>query len=138
MHYEDSYNESPLWNRIAIVALTLMAAAYLFAVISPAVSSAGADDQVALREDGSGDMVASHDDDDDDDDSGPGSDDSGPGSDGTGQRSIGSESANTHTGTTRGTGVSHSVSDSGNSASANTGTGTTHGTGQSHSVSNSS
>ena len=45
MHYEDTYNESPLWNRIAIVALTLMAAAYLFAVISPAVSSAGADDQ---------------------------------------------------------------------------------------------
>ena len=133
MHYEDHHNESPLWNRIAIVALALMAAAYLFAVISPAVSSAGADDQVALREDGSGDLVASQDDDDDDDD-----DDTEQGSDGTGQRSIGSESANTHTGTTRGTGVSQSVSDSGNSASANTGTGTTRGTGQSHSVSNSS
>ena len=135
MHSEEHYNESPLWNRIAIVALALMAAAYLFAAISPAVSSAGADDQLALREDGSGDMVASKDDDGDGDDDG---DDTEQGSDGTGQRSIGSHSANTHTGTTHGTGVSHSVSDSGNSASANTGTGTTHGTGQSHSVSNSS
>jgi hypothetical protein len=135
MNSEEQYNESPLWNRLAIVALALMAAAYLFAAISPAVSSAGADDQLALRDDGSGDVVASHDDDDDGDDDG---DDTEQGSDGTGQHSIGSHSANTHTGTTHGTGVSHSVSDSGNSASANTGTGTTHGTGQSHSVSNSS
>jgi hypothetical protein len=132
MHYEDQHNESTLWNRIAVVALALMAAAYLFAAISPAVSSAGADDQVAVRDGGSGDLVASQEDDDDN------GDDDDQGSDGTGQPSIGSNSANTHTGTTRGTGVSHSVSDSGNSASANTGTGTTQGTGQSHSVSNSS
>ncbi|MEK6273184.1 MAG: hypothetical protein AABM42_11145 [Actinomycetota bacterium] len=135
MHYEDSYIESTLWNRIGIVALTLMAAAFLFAVISPVVSSAGADDSVAgLREDGSGNLIASEDDDDDDD---QGSDDTA-GSDGTGQPSLGSNSGNTATGTTRGTGVSHSVSDSGDSASANTATGTTRGTGPSHSVSNSS
>ncbi len=129
MHYEDSYIESTLWNRIGIVVGALMAAAFLFAVISPVVSTAGADDSVAgVRDDGSGDLIASEDEDEDGDPDV---------SDGTGQASIGSFSGNTATGTTAGTGVSQSVSDSGN-ASANTATGTTQGTGQSHSVSNSS
>lgn len=131
MHYEDSYVESTLWNRISMVIGALMAAAFLFAVISPVVSSAGADDSVAgVRDDGSGDLIASEDDDDDDDDQG---------TDNTGQPSIGSNSGNTATGTTVGTGLSQSVSDSGQGdASANTATGTTQGTGLSHSVSNSS
>lgn len=131
MHYEDSYNiESMLWNRISIVIGALMAAAFLFAAISPFVASAGADDSVAgVRDDGSGDLIASEDDDDDDGDD--------QGTDDTGQPSIGSNSGNTATGTTVGTGVSQSVSDS-DSASANTATGTTQGTGLSHSVSNSS
>ena len=129
MHYEDTYDVSGLWNRISIAALTLMAAAFMFAVISPAFASA--DDSVdGVRDDGSGDLVANEDEDDDDDD-----DDI---SSGTGQESIGSESGNTATGTTAGTGVSQSVSDSGDSASANTATGTTQGTGASQSVSNSS
>lgn len=129
MHYEDTYSESTLWNRISIAALTLMAAAFLFAAISPVFASA--DDSVdGVRDDGSGDLVANEDEDDDDDD-----DDI---SSGTGQPSIGSESGNTATGTTAGTGVSQSVSDSGDSASANTATGTTQGTGASQSVSNSS
>lgn len=127
MHYEDTYDESALWNRISIAALTLMAAAFLFAVISPVFASA--DDSAGVRDDGSGELIASEDEDDDDDDEG---------SDGTGQPSIGSESGNTATGTTAGTGVSQSVSDSGDSASANTATGTTQGTGASQSVSNSS
>ena len=130
MHYEDTYDESALWNRISIVALTLMAAAFMFAVISPVFASA--DESVdGVRDDGSGDLVANEDEDDDD----QGDDDI---SSGTGQPSIGSESANTATGTTAGTGVSNSISDSGNDASANTATGTTQGTGVSHSVSNSS
>ncbi|MGI9019299.1 MAG: hypothetical protein ACR2G3_01140 [Solirubrobacterales bacterium] len=126
MHYEDTYNQSTIWNRISIAALTLMAAAFLFAVISPVFASA--DDSAGVRDDGAGELIASEEDDDDDD----------QGSDGTGQPSIGSESGNTATGTTAGTGVSQSVSDSGDSASANTATGTTQGTGASQSVSNSS
>ena len=127
MHYEDTYDQSALWNRISIAALTLMAAAFMFAVISPVFASAK-DSVSGVRDDGSGDLVANEDEDDDDDDV----------SSGTGQPSIGSESANTATGTTKGTGVSQSVSDSGDAASANTATGTTRGTGMSHSVSNSS
>ena len=129
MHYEETYDESALWRRISIAALTLMAAAFVFAVISPVFASAD-DSVLGIRDDDSGDVVSNQDDDDDDDD-----DDQG--SDGTGQPSIGSESGNTATGTTAGTGASQSVSDSGD-ASANTATGTTQGTGASHSVSNSS
>ena len=128
MNYEDTYSESALWNRISLIALTLMAAAFLFALISP-IASAGGDDSVAgLRGDGGGDAVTSEDEDDGDDDQG---------TDDTGQPSIGSNSGNTATGTTAGTGVSQSVSESGD-RSANTATGTTQGTGPSHSVSNSS
>ncbi len=130
MHYEDTYDESALWNRISIVALTLMAAAFMFAVISPVFASA--DDVAGVRDDDQGDLISNEDDDDDD----QGDDDQG--TDGTGQPSIGSQSANTATGTTKGTGVSNSVSNS-SDKSANTATGTTQGTGASNnSVSNSS
>ncbi len=132
MHYEDTYDESALWNRISIAALTLMAAAFMFAIISPVFASAY-DSVDGVRDDGSGDLVANEEEE-DGEDGDNGDDDI---SSGTGQPSIGSFSGNTATGTTAGTGVSQSVSDS-SDESANTATGTTRGTGASHSVSNSS
>jgi len=132
MHYEDTYDEGALWRRISIAALTLMAAAFMFAVISPVFASADEDSVSGVRDDGSGDLISNEEENGEDGD--VGDDDV---SDGTGQPSIGSASANTATGTTAGTGVSNSISNS-SDRSANTATGTTQGTGVSHSVSNSS
>jgi hypothetical protein len=136
---------SPLANRIGVGAVLLLLAAFALGTMWALMAPAGADAQLAGKRDDDVREVAFIDDDDDDDDDrmgkathGTGSNDSrNSGTGNSGSRSIGSHSANTRTGTTRGTGVSRSVSNS-SDRSANTRTGTTRGTGPSRSVSNSS
>lgn len=142
-----------IWDRVGVAAVGLLIVAFAFLAMSPLIAAAGAEDSVAARNDGdSNELVAVADDEDDelddlsivsdgttddavtdDDDASDDGTDTGD----SGAPSIGSFSANTATGTTRGTGISQSVSDSGD-ASANTATGTTRGTGGSNSVSASS
>jgi hypothetical protein len=120
---------SVLWNRIGFVGVLFLLVAFVLGFMGPTLTSAGADELVGKRDDGVHELVAGGDDEDDDDGDGA--------TEGTGEPSIGSNSGNTATGTTKGTGKSHSVSDT-SEQSKNTKTGTTKGTGPSHSVSNSS
>ena len=128
MPYEESAPEATTWDRIGPAFVAMLLAAFMLTLLSPMIASAGADELSATRDDGSGELLASEEEDDDEDDD--------PGSE-SGQASIGSFSGNTATGTTAGTGLSKSVSESGD-ASAQTATGSTRGTGASQSVSNSS
>jgi len=114
--------ERTAWDRIGISAVVLLLAAFVLSMVGPLVSSVGAEDRVAgNRDDKAVEVVAVEDDDDDDgrDRSGGGSNSSG-GNSGAADNSKNSKSANTRTGTTRGTGPSNSVSNS-SSRSANTG-----------------
>jgi len=124
----DEAQERTLWDRIGIAAVLLLVAAFLLGTMAPLMSSAGAD-LTGKRDDDSRELVAVEDDDDDDDALGKGSRSGGD--------TSRSHSANTKTGTTKGTGPSKTVSNS-SDRSANTKTGTTRGTGPSRSVSNSS
>jgi hypothetical protein len=142
------HTETTSWDRAGIAAVILLVACLALSAMTPLVSSAGAEDSIAgTRDDGAPEVIAVGDDDDDDDDDGT-NDDTNGGDNGTaegdtrgdsnsGSASIGTNSANTNTGSTRGTGVSRSVSNS-RDRRANTATGTTRGTGKSNSVSNSS
>ena len=136
------------WDRAGIAAVILLLAAFVLGAMTPLATTAGADDSVsATRDDDSRELVGVEDDDDDDDgtDGGAGTNGGSNGSlegdtrsdSNSGEPSIGTNSANTKTGSTRGTGVSKSVSNS-SGKSKNTKTGTTRGTGKSKSVSNSS
>jgi hypothetical protein len=121
-----------LANRIGLAGVVCLLAAFVLSAVTVllAPTPAGAE-VVAVRDDDARDVaVVAGDDDDDDDDEMTDDTDSG-------SRSIGSHSRNTRTGTTNGTGVSRSISNSSDS-SRNTKTGTTRGTGKSRSVSNSS
>jgi hypothetical protein len=124
---------SPIANRLGIGAVLLLIGAFVLSAMFVFLAPLGADAQVAGKRDDDVREVAFISDDDDDDDATGNS----RGGTNSGSRSIGSNSANTRTGTTRGTGVSRSVSNS-SDRSANTRTGTTRGTGPSRSVSNSS
>jgi hypothetical protein len=123
-----------LGNRVGIGLVLMLVAAFalsaMFALLTPI--GAGADVSGNRDEDVREVAHVSDDDDDDDGDSGNGNSESNSGS-----QSIGSMSANTNTGSTGGTGVSRSVSNS-SGGSVDTRTGTTQGTGASRSVSNSS
>jgi hypothetical protein len=113
------------------VVMCLLAAFTLTAlgtIIAPAFASG---DLAAVRDDDPQQLVAVSQDPDDDDD------DATTRATRSGSRSIGSHSGDTRTGTTRGTGISRSVSNS-STRSRNTKTGTTRGTGASRSISNSS
>ena len=129
---------TPIANRVGIAAILCLIAALALTGLMITLPSSAEGEIAAVRDD-DGKSVAAVQDDDDDDDEGDTesrtrtrsvSRDSG-------SRSIGSNSAVTRTGTTRGTGVSRTVSNS-RDRSANTRTGTTRGTGPSRSVSNSS
>lgn len=127
---------SSIANRIGIGAVLLLLAAFMLGTMSVFLAPAGADSQVTgNRDDDVREVAYVSDDDDDDDGNSNGNSNSATGN--SGSRSIGSNSANTKTGTTRGTGISRSVSNS-SGKSADTRTGTTRGTGPSRSVSNSS
>jgi hypothetical protein len=138
---------SPIANRIGIVAVVLLIAAFVLGTMWVFLAPAGADAQLtANRDDDAGDVVLVS----DEDDGGGGSGDDGDNGNptgngnptangtGTGEPSIGTHSANTHTGTTAGTGISQTVSNTNDDRSANTHTGTTQGTGPSQTVSNTS
>jgi hypothetical protein len=131
-------NSAPTtWDRVGWVAVVLLLVAFVFAALTPLISVAGGSEQMtAMRDDDASGLVAVQDDDDDDDDTKSRTRTRSVSRD-SGSRSIGTNSGNTRTGTTRGTGVSRSVSNS-SDRSANTKTGTTRGTGPSRSVSNSS
>src|SRR5919106_145592 len=117
-----NHTETTAWDRVGIAAVVLMLGALVVTAMTPLASSAGAEDSIAgTRDDSPPEVVAVGDDDDDDDDDG----------------GTGSNSGGTGTGTTHGTGVSKTVSNS-SDRSAHTATGTTRGTGKSNSVSNSS
>ncbi len=68
MPYEDSRSENTLWSWIGLATVALLLVAFAFAAFSPLISSAGAVDLVAARDDGSGDVGAAEDEDDDEDD----------------------------------------------------------------------
>ena len=88
-------------DRIIVAAVTLLLAAFAFGSISMLVSPALADDSVAKRDDGRAELVAGDDDDDDD---------TGTNGDNTGTNGGDTSNSNSKTGTTRGTGQSHSKS----------------------------
>ena len=129
-----------VWDRLGIAAVVLLIAAFTFGAMSALATAANAGDELSgKRDDDARELVAVGDDDDDDGDSnGTNGSTGSKGSGDSGSRSIGSNSANTRTGTTNGTGVSRSASNS-SDRSKNTQTGTTQGTGGSRaSISNSS
>jgi hypothetical protein len=123
---------TPALNRIGLAAIACMIAALALSGLLIVLPAAANGDLAAVRDDDGKAVVAQEDDDDDDDD-----DTETPTRTRSGSRSIGSNSGNTRTGTTRGTGPSRTVSDT-SDRSKNTRTGTTRGTGPSRSVSNSS
>jgi hypothetical protein len=121
-------------NRLGVSLVGCLLAAFTLTALGVFLAPAfGAGDLSAVRDDDARQLVAVQDPDDDDDDD----DDEPTTRTRSGSRSIGSHSGDTPTGTTNGTGISRSVSDSGD-RSKNTKTGTTRGTGPSRSVSNSS
>ena len=124
-------------NRLGLAAVVCLLAAFVLSTMPVWVASASSasGDVSGVRDDNARDVAAVSDDDDDDDDDD--TDDGNSGDSNSGSRSYGSRSGGTGTGTTRGTGVSKSISNS-SGASKNTATGMTRGTGQSRSVSNSS
>jgi hypothetical protein len=137
---------SRLASRLGAAAVVLLIAAFALSAMAVLLAPSGADAQLAGKRDDDGrQLVAVEDDEDDDDEplarkgtaTGNSRNSANSRSGNSGSRSIGSHSGNTRTGTTKGTGVSRSVSNS-SPASADTRTGTTRGTGPSRSVSNSS
>jgi hypothetical protein len=129
----DDYEMEPtsLGNRIGVGVVLMLVAAFALSAMFALLAPIGAGADVSGKRDEDVREVAYVSDDDDDDD------DNGNSATNSGSRSIGSRSGNTATGTTQGTGVSRSVSNS-SDASRDTHTGTTQGTGPSRSVSNSS
>ena len=128
----DLMEATPMANRLGLAAVVCLLAAFVLTTMPVLIAPATADaDVTAVRDDDARDAATVADDDDDDDD------DTDTGTGDSGSRSIGSHSGNTATGTTRGTGISRSVSNSSDN-SRDTKTGTTRGTGKSRSVSNSS
>lgn len=130
------------FDKLIVAAVAVLIAAFTLGALGPMVSQAIGDDVTGKRDDDAVEVEAIDDDDDDDDrfnraGTRTGDTSGRAGSGDSGSRSIGSNSANTRTGTTRGTGVSKTVSNTGDK-SRNTKTGTTRGTGPSKSVSNSS
>ena len=89
-------------DRIIVAAVTLLLAAFAFGSISVLVSPALADDSVGKRDEGAVGLVAGDDDDDDGDTGTNGGD--------TGTNGGDTSNSNSKTGTTRGTGKSHSNS----------------------------
>ena len=140
---EEMYPSRPA-SRVGAAAVVLLIAALVLGTMWVFLAPAGADAQLAGKRDDDGrELVAVEDDDDDDHDplARRGASITGNGANGgtgnSGEPSIGTNSANTATGTTQGTGPSRTVSNS-SDRSANTATGTTQGTGPSRTVSNSS
>ncbi len=125
-----------LANKLGLGGVVCLLAVFVLSTMPALLAPVAAADQVSGVRDDDVREVATVSDDDDDDDDDTGDGDTGGGSD-SGSRSIGSRSGGTATGTTRGTGISKSVSNS-SDQSKNTATGTTRGTGKSRSVSNSS
>jgi hypothetical protein len=129
------------FDRIVVAAVAVLIGAFTLGALGPLVTEASGDNVNGVRDDDARDVVLIDEEDDDGDDpfarGGDTGDTSGKASRNSGSRSIGSNSGNTKTGTTNGTGKSKSVSNSAG-ASKNTATGTTRGTGKSASVSNSS
>ncbi len=121
-------------SNLGIAAVLCLIAAFTLSALGVLIAPAFAGgDLSAVRDDDAQDLaVVAQDPDDDDDD-----DDETTRATRSGSRSIGSQSRNTRTGTTNGTGISRTVSNS-STRSRDTKTGTTRGTGPSRSVSNSS
>lgn len=128
-------------DKLIVAAVALLIAAFTLGAAGPLITQASGDDVTGNRDDVATEVDVADEEDDDDAFGRDGTDDARSGgsraSGDSGSRSIGSRSANTRTGTTGGTGVSKTVSESRN-ASRNTATGTTRGTGASKTVSNSS
>jgi hypothetical protein len=131
-HLEVGMEPSRTTSNLGIAAVVCLIAAFTLSALGVLIAPAFAGgDLAAVRDDDAQELaVVAQDPDDDDDDETTRSTRSG-------SRSIGSNSRNTRTGTTNGTGISRTVSNS-SSRSHNTKTGTTRGTGPSRSVSNSS
>jgi hypothetical protein len=131
MHDEYEMESTDTGNRIGVGFVLMLVAAFALTTMFALLAPIGAGAEVSGKRDEDVREVAFVSDDDDDNDN------DSAGKSHSGDPSIGSNSGNTKTGTTQGTGVSRSVSNS-SDKSKDTRTGTTQGTGPSKSVSNSS
>jgi hypothetical protein len=140
-HPEVGMEPSRTTSNLGVAAVVCLIAAFALSALGMLIAPAFAEgDLAAVRDDDAQELaVVEQDPDDDDDDDGDDDDDDDDATKDTrsGSRSIGSHSRDTRTGTTNGTGISRTVSNS-SSRSRDTKTGTTRGTGPSRSVSNSS